>query len=149
MIIQGASPAPAPTPTLKSMFNAVLDNTQQSQTPQASTIVKLSTQGQALSLATTLLAPAPKTASPASAAAPITSPAAATSMAPPAQMHNETNETSGQEINETGSVRFAEGEKSGQAAGSETASNGDSVNPVSTQSTAVAVPATRSVSIFA
>lgn len=146
MIIQGAIPAsPTPAPTLKSMFDAVLSNTQQSQTQQVSTIVNLSTKGQSLSRASALLVPAPASSTAISSAAP----SATTSTSSPAQMHDETNETSGQEINETGSIRFAEGEKSGQITSSGAATTSQERAAQLAQYTAGAVQNFKRVSIFA
>ena len=137
MIIQGLTPT-NPPPTLNSMFNTVQNNVLHNQTPQASTIVKLSTQGQALSLATTQNA---AIASPASGAT--------TSMAATAQTHSEANETRGQETNETGSVRLTESENSAQT----TASTDSSANPYGaiqqSQYAASAVQNTNNVSVFA
>lgn len=139
MIIQGTSPAP----TLKSMFDTVLSTVQQSQTQQASTIVNLSTQGQSLSRAAALSAPA------SSAAISSPAPSVATSTPGPAQMHDETNESSGQEINETANIRFAEGEKSGQTAGGEVTATGQEAGAQLAQYMTGAVQNTRTVSIFA
>lgn len=143
MIIQGLTPT-NPPPTLNSMFNAVQSNVLHNQTPQASTIVKLSTQGQALSLATTQNA---AIASPASYASPASG--ATTSMAATAQTHSEANETRGQETNETGSVRLTESENSAQT----TASTDSSANPYGaiqqSQYAASAVQNTNNVSVFA